>query len=658
MKKITDLSDSQKVDLIENRWKSSASVWDTVVKMYDENLKIYKNDPRWLAEIPRKKSKVRANRVFVDMESVINSLIANNPVPTILPGRDTIESKQLATAQEKYFQRKYEERNIKETVRKGLRNLYFGRLIVIKPFWNARINDWDARAIDPRKLRIAKNATKEDDSEFAIEEITDSLVNVLKRFPKKEKEILAKQGFTDDAQVLIMNPDVTYKEAWIRDHVIFKYEDIVLGMIRNPYWDWDGLLVTPQEEEELAGLVGQGRRDRMSQIKIEQSGRQQTVQAAAERAKMEAMGADEAPAPSAQGDMPLLENHDEAQSYQAYYFNHFDQPRKPYIVATIFNNENTPIGQTDMIQQAAPLQENIDERKRDITDNAKIMNGTIYVDSSVMSKDDAQRLRFEAQGVIWGKGVVVGVKRETGTPLPNFVVEDMLDSRREIDNIMAASSAFRGEREGQETKGGRIALVDQSFLRLNELVQVVDYISYELYNWFYQLSKVRYTEHHYAKTMGKDKAMSIITLVQDDFEDGAEVRVIGGKTLPEDRQFKFEQAQKDVEIGLLSPADYFDVAGYDSPQEKAKNRVTYDINPAYAVGLGPEEMQKIAPPSKGEEPSQSISYKDLPPDGKIQLAAKAGLELDPNLVVAKDTKEISQRDRPVPIEKSAPARDQ
>jgi hypothetical protein len=73
------------------------------------------------------------------------------------------------------------------------------------------------------------------------------------------------------------------------------------------------------------------------------------------------------------------------------------------------------------------------------------------------------------------------------------------------------------------------------------------------------------------------------------------IRVIGGKTFPEDRQFKYEQAQGDVEKGLLSPVDYFETAGYDSPAEKAKNRVMFDLNKPFAVGIPQEEMSQIAP---------------------------------------------------------------
>lgn len=629
MKKISELDDKQLCNLVDNRWKSSETIWDTVEKTYNTNLAIYQNEPSYIKKIPVKKSKVRANRIFVNQETVINSLISNPPKPIILSGRETPEAKALSTKQEKYFQIKYTERNVKETIRKGLRNLYFGRLVVLKPFWNNKINDFDVRVIDPRKVRFAKTSTSESDSEFAIEEITDSLSSVIKRFPNKEDDILKKFGYTKSDDVLVRNEEVKYLEAWCWDYVIFKLDDIVLGKMRNPYFDWDGILVTKEEEESLKTAEGDERRNILSNAKGQQTERKVNKEPQAQEEE----------------ELPQLENMEAPIEYSAYMFNHFDRPRKPYIFATIFNNENSPVGQTDMITQSAPLQENIDETKRDITANAKLVNGIIKVDSSVMDKADAQRMRFETEGIIWGKGAVQGVQRETGPALPAFVVENMRDSRKEIDDIMAASSAFKGIREGQETRGGRLALIDQSFLRLNELVQVIDYLNYELFNWFYQLAKVRYTEHHYAKSLGKASAIEILTLIQDDFQEGSDIRVISGKTLPEDRQFKYEQAQQDVEKGLLSPTDYFEVAGYESPAEKAKNRVIFDLNKPFAVGIPEEEMQKIAPKVEDDPIKLSLKYSELPPDGKIQMAAKAGITLNPEIVVAEEMKRRSDEEK-------------
>lgn len=627
---IPQLTEWQQCQLVDNRWSEGQSVFDVIDSSYKFNLKIYQNKPSWIDMLPARRAKLRANRIFSDMEAVINALIANPPKPQFIPSRDTPEAVNLASSEEKYFTKKYSDLNLKEVLRKGLRNLYFGRLVLIKVFWDSTINDFNARALDPRKIRISPTATKEQDSEYVIEEVEDYVLSVIRRFPEKATQIAGQAGYKDTNQLLIDNPKMVYQEAWVRDYVLFKFNNIIMGVVQNPYWDWDGLLVTPQEQETLKELGGDQRRQFMTQIRAAQD------QRAAEQHEQQQI--------SENGDLPTGDFQDIPPNYEAYYFNHFDQPRKPYIWATAFNNENTPVGQTDMITQAAPLQEGIDRRKQDIDENASLVNGQIKVDSGVMDKADAQKLRYEARGVIWGKGAVAGVQREMGTPLPAFVYQDMTDSRAEIDNIMAASSAMRGEREGQETKAGRLALVEQSYLRLNEYVQIVDYVSYEMFNWFYQLAKVRYTEHHYAKEMGEQQAMQMISLIQDDFLDGAELRVIAGKTLPEDREFKFEQAQKDLDSGNLSPVDYYTIAGYDNPLEKAKNSVIYKMNPAYAVGLSPEEIQQIAPPAPPEEkpPSVSIPYDSLPPDGQLQAAAKAGIQLNPQILVAE--KMAKQRD--------------
>ena len=284
---------------------------------------------------------------------------------------------------------------------------------------------------------------------------------------------------------------------------------------------------------------------------------------------------------------------------------------------------------------AIPLQLAIDSRKQDIGKNCELVNGIIKVDAEVMNKSDAQMLAFEAKGIIWGKGVVAGVARETGTPLPQMVFDDMLDSRQEIDNIMAASSAFRGEREGQETKAGRLALIQQSYLRLNELTQAVDFVYGEIFGWFYQLAKTRYTEPHIAKWAGKEEAMEIIEMIQDDFETGSEIQVIKGKTLPVDAEFRFERAQNDVKEGIISPIDYMEEAGYNNPKDLAKNAQVFKINPNVATGITPEEMAELAPEKKEEKPPNvTINYKDMTPDGQEQLLAQIGIQVNPEILVA------------------------
>lgn len=649
---ISKLDDVQKAQLVEGRWTSSSELWDVVAKTYQANTAIYSNQSPWLEAIPqrRKQYRVQANRIFVNMEAVINSLIANPPGLNLLPAREGIPAQEFARKMESFLGKKFLDLNTKETMRMGLRNLYFGRIIVIKPFWNPVINDFDYRTVDPRKVRFAKYARKEPDSEFAIEEIDDNLCAVIDRFPSKKVELMKKFGIAEgpnaDNDLYVKNPDVKYKEAWVGDSVIFKLDNIILGTIKNPYWDWDGILVTEEEEASFKTLEGEGRRSAFEQIKLEQESRRATIAPATAEAPATPTPAEPAPidgnqSPEVANQLPIenkaVDNGNppaptgqtapettQAPQYKPYFFNFFDNPRKPYIFATIFNNENSPVGRTDMITLSSELQRGIDKRKMDIDENCELANGVLKVDASVMGKSDAQRIRFETKGIIWGKGVKDGVTRETGQVLPQMVFDDMIDSRQEIDNIMAASSAFKGEREGQETKAGRLALIQQSYLRLNELVQVVDYVYREMFCWSMQLAKTRYTEPHYAKWMGKEGARQTIELIQHDIEEGSEVTVIAGKTLPKDDEFKFEQAQNDVEKGFISPVDYLEIAQYDNSKELAKNAVLYQQNPMSAVGLDQSQMPvPFTPGTPTPDQIASIAPKGIPSELGITPAAPA-----------------------------------
>ncbi len=647
---IKTLTDDDICKLVDNRWQASSTIWDIVERTYKQNTAVYENKADWVNTLPytRKNWTIHANRIFVNMESVINSLIANPPGINILPARDGQPAADFARKLESFFRKKYLDLNIKETMRMAYRNLYFARLLVIKAFWNPTINDFDYRAIDSRKIRTGKYARKEQDSEFAIEEIEDNLCSVIERFPSKKEELMKKYGISSEVDLYIKNPDVKYKEAWISDYVIFKLDTIVLDKIKNPYWDWDGMLITEQEEQQLEdkgeqGLQAEPRRQFMQNIKLQQSTRQQEFTDYSNTSESSQVNENPTDSTSGEDAQPTTEGAPTSSQYKAYYFNYFDNPRKPYIYGTILNNENTPIGRTDFITLSAELQRSIDKRKMDIDENCELVNGVIKVDSSVMGKSDAQRIRFETKGIIWGKGVKDGVTRETGIPLPDMVSKDMLDSRSEIDNIMAASSAFRGEREGQETKAGRLALIQQSYLRLNELIQLGDYVAKEIFDWGMQLAKTRYTEYHYAKWMGKEGAREVIELIQDDFETGTEVKIIAGKTLPVDDEFKFEQAQNDFKQGALGLTDYLETANYDDAKTKAQNAVAYKINPVVATGIDPETQKQLQPPQTEEKPpSVTINYADLPPDGQVQLLAKIGIQVDPNIVVAE---KIAENDK-------------
>ena len=102
--------------LIEQRWASSDTLWQTVKSTYEINTKFYENKPAWIDKLPATLNKTLANRITPNMEAVINSVIANPPGINFIPGREGEESQTLARKMEGYFRKKYRDINFKETM--------------------------------------------------------------------------------------------------------------------------------------------------------------------------------------------------------------------------------------------------------------------------------------------------------------------------------------------------------------------------------------------------------------------------------------------------------------------------------------------------------------------------------------------------------------
>lgn len=564
---VPKLSDEQLVRLINNRWTGAGtSLWSKIEKYYAENKKIWQNQPDYLEEIPKKRSKARDNRIFLAMESVISNLTGRPSKPNAIPGNETEEAATIAGNLQDYLLERYRQIAMKKKMRKGLRYLFFSRLIVMKVFWDPNMDNFDQKPVHPLKIRFTPtNATSREEVDVWMEEIDITLDKMIERFPDQEARILELAGYSNKEELYVNSPEDKYYEVWLGDWVVYRFRNIILKRELNPYWDWEGVKVTKDEVDQLKATTGKRRRAMAAKIKGFQRFR--------EKASKE-----------------------KAFEYETAQYNHFEKPMPPYMFGTIFEEEDKPIGETSLIEQAAPLQIEIDKRKRQFCDNAEMMNGVWKIDTSIceLSKADAQRAKADPRGIIWGKGVRDGVTRETGTALPEFLYQDLVHSTVELDNIFGTQPTFRGEKGTQETATGRAILREQSFQRLNEFVDLVDSLHEQSYNWWLQMMKLRFTQKRLANVIGKEKATETIDLMQDDFDDGIEIRVVPGQIMPEDKLFKSEKATEAVTAGLLDPLSYFEITEWvDDPVKQYKRLIMYQMNPLSLVELDEDDKRKI-----------------------------------------------------------------
>ena len=575
MIKVNTLKDEQLVRLINDRWKKTEELWSGIEKRQEENKKQWQNQPDYVKNIPSKKSKARDNRIFIAIESVITNLTGRPSKPNAVAGNDSDEAQLIAGNLQDYVLERYRKLQMKKTMRKGLRYLFFSRLIVLKAFWDADMDNFNEKAVNPKNIRFYPvTATCREEVEVWMEKIDTTLSKMISRFPDKEEELIKDSTYADLEEIQINDPPATYYEVWIdNDWVVYKYKNKILKKELNPYWDWEGIHMTGKEKENVNKKPGKTKRAFMNKVRGFQDYRQKRVKAKEEGKK----GAEEV-------------------EYESYMSNHFDSPRAPYMFGTILEEEDKPIGETSLIEQAIPLQEEIDKRKRQFSDNADMMNGIFKVDTNIvtgLSKAEAKRAHADPRGIWYGKGVKEGVTREGGKELPQFLRVDMVHSISEVDNIFGTQPTFRGEKGTQETATGRAILREQSYQRLNELIDLMDYLHEESYNWWLQFIKTRFTEKHLAKIMGKEKATETIDLMQDDFDEGTEIRVIPGQILPEDRVYIADRAAEAAKAQMIDPLSFFEAQGWENPMKQAKRFLMFQTNPFSIVEMSDEDIASI-----------------------------------------------------------------
>jgi len=583
---IEKLDDSKLSKLIDNRWTESTSLWSEIDKAYKKNKAIWKNDDSLVATIPKRKSKVRDNRSFLAMESVIANLTGRPSRPNVLPTNGKLESGQIALDLQDLFLEMYKTLRVKKKIRRGLRWLFLSRLMVFKIIWDNDIDNFNITVVDPRKVRFNKKATNSMETDFAIEEIDTNIPDMIERFTEQKEDILKQAGVKEE-DAIVNNTPATYKEAWIGDWVIYKFREKILKKEKNPYWDWEGVLFTNTELRKF-----------------------ETLEMPGERKKMLGMA------------RPLRESRAKrANKYQNYLANHFDKPRHPYIFASMLEVEESPVGETSLMEQVNPLQKNVNQRKRQIADNASMAQGRWKIDTKFVegkTKGEFQAMKSDPEGIIYGDGVSNGITIETGRDLPSLVKEDLILSIQAMDSIFGTQATFRGEKEGSETATGRALLREQSFQRLTELIDIVDDIHWEIYNWQLQLIKVRYTEAHYTKILGRDRALRIIETMQDDISDGIDVQVIPGQIMPKDRVYRAERALEGVKGGFMIPLTYFEEAEFDNPMEEAKRLEMYKVSPFTVLDMDPEDIEKLR---KGIALLQEITQATTPEDPRAKAIA-------------------------------------
>ena len=570
-------------DKWELNWKSSPirSKW---LEMAEENENYWKG--KQFSKIGSEVRPLQDNIVFEGTETFLPAATRQNPEPLV----------ELKSTEEKSEQNlKYaeiirnrladwaDETKLRLKIKKAGRHWFISLVGIGKMGWDI-INDRPAlKIVRAKKLILDPDSVTDEDGYTGkyIGELRKLEASVLIELTEDEE---SKQSIREEVNDK-MGTDIQFVEWWTNDYMCWIFKKNVLLKKKNPHWNYK-----PEEN--------------------------QTQEESAE---------------------PILSPFvEQPQTPEEPKPNHFASKKMPYVFLTVFNLGKTPVDENSLITQTLPQQDVVNKRLKQIDGNADNMNTGMVVseERSGLTKDEATQVSTALKK---GGTVVIptgapgdAVARFPAPPLPTDIYNNLIDQRNRFRDILGITGMTPAGIKNDDTVRGKIITRGLDTDRIGGgITEYFEQFADDIFNWVVHLYYVY--DEIFANSQGA-KVPQIKVSVKE------------GSLLPKDATTKANQAIELANAGKMALIDLYKALEYPNPEEMAAN-VWIESTMPWVLFKDNEKvkevMQMMQQQSQGEEkpPSESISFKDLPPEGKVQMAKQAGIEIAPEQIQAEDVKQ-------------------
>lgn len=530
-----DLKDNDLISMIKKPLQESESYWNNTFKLEavrKANMKMwmpnhwqdkeyYDYQEDYLYQDPR---------IFTSVETVVSIINARIPQPEVMPAQDTLISINAAKDIQRglyAYVRKY---RVLDYFKLSARNLLIKRIGFIKLRFDKTKGEHGeivTEHVSPEDIIVDENAKFGDVPRFIAQKIRDKTVEeLISMFPENENAILEMAGVSRrDGKGNL----VAYKTQLAKKKTIYEV--------------W----LTYQVKGETVGAT------------VWVDDQFQTV-----LGKMK---------------NPNYNYEEDGESLS----NLLDFPEPPFIPINYLNLGDSYIDQTSLIEQASSLQKTLDRRGFQIMENAEQSGSGLIFNTQMITKADIGKLTGSPDERIGVKGDVrAAMTRIPTPPLPQYVIEDKIDARNEIDNVFATHDVSRGEESGNKTLGQDMMQRDQDYTRMDDIARALERQASLYYRYLVQMMKVYYTEDHWFKMTGEDGQFDFVVMREDLIEDGVDISVEAGTMLPIDKSSQQKWVGDLMTAGLLDPLTIYEVAaGGDlpSPKKMLERFMNYTTDP-------------------------------------------------------------------------------
>lgn len=517
-----DKSDSEILDMIRTPYQESEKYWNKtfgLTKVFRDNVKYWKPD-FWKDKDTydyQEDYLYQDNRIFTSIETVCSVVNSRIPQPEVMPAQSTTMSIQVAKDLQKTLYSYVKKYRIMDLFKLSVRSLLIKRIGYLKLRFDessGKNGDIITEFISPEDIVVDENARYGDVPRFISQKIKDkTIAEIIEMYPDSEAEILKMIGSsrqTKDGQPVLYKSQLAKKKTIIESWVTYKEDGQVKG----------ALIV---HDDNFQHVILKMRNPNF--------------------------------------------NYDDEKGSTG---NILDYPEPPFIPINHLNLGDSYIDHTSLIEQAKNLQDTLNRRGFQIMENAEQAGSGFIFNTDMISKTDMGKLTGSPDERVGVNGDVrAAVTRLTPPLLPNYVIEDKMDARNEIDNIFATHDISRGQKSNNKTLGQDLLQQQQDYTRMDEIARSAERQAALYYRYLTQMMKVYYTEEHWFKVTGEDGQFDLVAMKNDFIEDGIDISVEAGSMLPINKATQEKWVETLMGGKLLDPLTIYEVAsGGDLPGPK------------------------------------------------------------------------------------------
>ena len=428
----------------------------------------------------------------------------------------------------------------------------------VKAVWDPKMGrkgNYRFKVVHPENLvldhRCATN--NPEDMEYIAESVEMSVKEACMMFPKKEKELLTKLGIEKGQrgyQKQMASP-VKLWEVWFQwpketedpetgekkyemtNGVIWKYKDVLLGKMKNPYWDWEG------ERRLFVAEAGKKREPTEDEVLSMFTG---------------------------------IES-------ERFFNNYFEEPRFPYMFMGYDQWGEMPLDETSRIEQVISLQDNVNKRGRQITEmNDRAKGKHVFSTDGGIEKETVEEMDMNNPD----EDIVIdGSVREfhafiPGQPAPAQLYKEQEQERQKAFAKMKTHSTTRGEKTTDVATTNQI-LRESDYSGIDDLTEeTINSVAERMAGWAMQFIKLFYTTEHTVKLLGKDGTVALEKVSRDDVTDGMDVIVSASGV---DKMQSKREAYERARMKLTDPLSFFEDAGVSDPIGRTEKLMTFMMYP-------------------------------------------------------------------------------